>query len=106
MKNYLIAIALAWSLLACKVTHEDRTIGSVERMDPALDQIIGSTATPEILSDGYEWSEGPLWVASENMLLFSDVPTNIVYKWTDRDSVEVFLKPSGYTGSTPSTSPE
>ncbi len=106
MKNYLMAIAIAWSLLACKSTHEDRTIGSVERMDPALDQIIESSATPEILSDGYEWSEGPLWVESEKMLLFSDVPTNIVYKWTEQDSIEVYLKPSGYTGTTPSTSPE
>lgn len=106
MKTSLIAITLVFTLFACKVAREDRTIGSIERTDPALDQIIESSATLEVLSDGYEWSEGPLWVESQKMLLFSDVPTNIVYRWTEQDSVEVFLKPSGYTGATASTSPE
>jgi gluconolactonase len=33
------------------------------------------------------------------MLLFSDVPTNTIYKWTEAKGKEVYLKPSGYTGS-------
>jgi len=47
-----------------------------------------------------------VWVEAEKMLLFSDVPTNIVYKWTEDDSIEVFLKPSGYTGASSSNSDE
>ena len=35
------------------------------------------------------------------MLLFSDVPNNIIYKWTEEKGVEPFLKPSGYTGTIP-----
>jgi gluconolactonase len=33
------------------------------------------------------------------MLLFSDVPQNIVYKWTEEKGKEVFLTPSGYSDS-------
>jgi gluconolactonase len=32
------------------------------------------------------------------MLLFSDVPTNIMYKWTEENGLEKYLEPSGYTG--------
>jgi gluconolactonase len=45
---------------------------------PALDNIISVNAKPEIIADGFEWSEGPLWVEQHNMLLFSDVPMNTI----------------------------
>jgi gluconolactonase len=107
MKNNLLALLVLFCVFSCKVSDDkSTTFGSIERTDPGLNQLIDSTATLEILSEGYEWSEGPVWVESENMLLFSDVPTNTVYKWTERDSIEVFLKPSGYTGETESVSEE
>lgn len=104
-KTFLFLIMLTITF-CCKVAEETTTFGSIERSDPALDNIIKPSSTIEILSDGYEWSEGPVWVESEKMLLFSDVPTNTVYKWTEKDSIEIFLKPSGYTGQGPSASSE
>ena len=85
---------------------DSKTIGSIERLDPSVNSIVKENAKIEILGEGYEWSEGPLWVASENMLLFSDVPTNKIYKWTEEKGVELYLTPSGYTGSEPSKSKE
>ncbi|WP_139378695.1 SMP-30/gluconolactonase/LRE family protein [Parapedobacter luteus] len=79
-----------------------KTTGHIERVDPALDTIIDTDAKAEIIAEGFDWSEGPLWVESEQMLLFSDVPTNTVYKWTEENGTEVYLRPSGYTGSKPS----
>lgn len=93
-------------MISCKVTDDAQTFGSIERLDPTFDDIVEPGANLEILSNGYEWSEGPVWVESEKMLLFSDVPTNKVYKWTESDSIELYLQPSGYTGSNPSTSNE
>lgn len=78
-----------------------KTIGSVEKFDPSLDNIISSNAKIEIIAEGFEWSEGPLWIEKQNMLLFSDVPMNTVYKWTEAKGKEVYLKPSGYTGTEP-----
>lgn len=79
-------------------SNERKTIGFIERLDPALDQIITADATIEILGEGYTWSEGPVWVEKEKMLLFSDVPENIVYKWTEEKGIEPYLTPSGFTG--------
>lgn len=63
-------------------------------------------AQVEILGEGFEWSEGPVWIASQNMLLFSDVPKNTIHKWTKEKGVEVYLTPSGFTGdSTQSKEP-
>lgn len=71
--------------------------GSVERIDPALDQIIMPGAKPEIIAEGFDWTEGPLWIEKYKMLLFSDVPKNTIYKWTEAKGKEVYLTPSGYT---------
>lgn len=106
MKNSMAALAILSFMFSCKVTDDVQTFGSIERLDPALDEIIDPGANIEILSNGYEWSEGPLWVESQKMLLFSDVPTNKVYKWTESDSIKIYLQPSGYTGATPSSSNE
>ncbi|MFC3197921.1 SMP-30/gluconolactonase/LRE family protein [Parapedobacter deserti] len=83
-----------------------KTTGSIERLDPALDAIIDTGATAEIIAEGFKWSEGPLWVESEQMLLFSDVPANTIYKWTEENGTEIYLRPSGYTGLEPSQSRE
>lgn len=109
MKNIPLVVVVTALLFAvsCEVSDKTETFGSIERVNPALDSLIDRSAKLEILSQGgYEWTEGPLWIESEKMLLFSDVPTNIVYKWTEKDSIEVFLNPSGYTGKTESNSPE
>jgi len=74
-----------------------KTIGSIERLDPALDNIISSNAKIEIIAEGFDWSEGPLWVEKYKMLLFSDIPPNTIYKWTEEKGKEVYLTPSGYT---------
>jgi gluconolactonase len=41
--------------------------------------------------------KGPLWIEKNKMLLFSDVPQNTIYKWTEAKGKEVYLTPSGYT---------
>ena len=72
---------------------------SVERLDPALDAIIAPEATIETLCQGFQWSEGPVWDAKEQRLLFSDVPRNTIYEWREgMKEAQVFMKPSGYTG--------
>lgn len=96
MRN-LILVAL---LFAACTPKEIKTIGTIERLDPALDALVDANATVEILAEGYEWSEGPVWVEKENMLLFSDVPKNTIYKWTEAKGAEVYLTPSGFTGTT------
>lgn len=73
-------------------------IGRVRRLSPALDAIIDVDAPIEQLVDGITWAEGPAWVWEGDFLLFSDVPGNVMYRWSPKGGKSVFLKPSGYDG--------
>ena len=77
------------------------TLGRIERLDPALDALIAPGTPIEVLGSGFNWSEGPVWLKKEKMLLFSDVPENTVYRWTPKTGIHPHFKPSGYTGSVP-----
>lgn len=106
MKKTLLAIVILLWINSCKVTDTEETLGSIERIDAAINNLIDPSATIEVLSEGYDWTEGPVWIESEKMLLFSDIPKNTIYQWTEAKGTEVYLKPSGYTGEAASNSLE
>ena len=76
------------------------TLGEIERLDPAVDQLLDEDAQIEILARGFTWTEGPVWVpeAQGGYLLFSDIPRNTVFQWREGQGIRLFLQPSGYTG--------
>ena len=94
-KNFFWLAAIV--LFSCN--KGDKKMGSIERIDPSLNSIMDSTASIEIIAEGFNWSEGPLWIEDQKMLLFSDVPENTIYKWTEEKGKEIYLTPSGYTGT-------
>ena len=75
--------------------------GSVDRLSPELDGIIAPGTIPEVLADGFDWSEGPLWLPGQEMLIFSDVPLNTIFQWSEKEGLKRYLHPSGYTGNIP-----
>lgn len=75
------------------------TTGSIERLDSALDEIIAPNTQIEVLAEGHDWTEGPLWITEGNYLLFSDIPPNSLFKWSEKEGESLYLKPSGYTGN-------
>jgi len=90
-------------LVACqgnkgKEKIERKTIGTVERLHTSLDKLIDPTAKIEVIAEGFAWSEGPLWVEEHQLLLFSDVPNNKIYKWSETQGLKEYLDLSGYTG--------
>ncbi len=78
------------------------TIGEVVRDDAAIDSLIAKGTPIQVLSSGFEWSEGPVWVPAQSdepgYLLFSDIPRNSIMKWVEGKGASLFLKPAGYTG--------
>lgn len=80
---------------------DGRTLGSIERLEPAFDKLIPEDAGIEVLAKGFTWIEGPVWVPEDGggYLLFSDIPRNSVFKWKEGEGVSLFLRPSGYTGN-------
>lgn len=74
-------------------------IGTVHRLDPALDALLPKDARIEVIASGFDWTEGPLWVKEDGgYLLFSDIPRNSIYQWKEGEGVRLWMKPSGYTG--------
>jgi gluconolactonase len=72
--------------------------GKIERVEPAFDKLIPKGAFLENLADGFDWSEGPIWIKDGGYLLCSDIPKNQIIKWQDGKGKSVFLEPSGYLG--------
>lgn len=91
---YLLAV-----MLFAGCAQKPKTLGSIEFIDPELNSLIQKDAVVEVLAEGFDWSEGPVWFEKQKMLIFSDVPTNTIYKWTEGKGKEVYLTPSGYTGT-------
>jgi gluconolactonase len=102
-------VAAAWACvvlgLQAPVRAQEKSerpaLGTIERLDPRFDRLVPADARVERIADGFDWSEGPVWDRKQRRLLFSDVPMNTVFQWQDGQGVSVFLKPSGYTASTP-----
>ena len=93
--------AITWmtiiSFVSCKqnqTSTELKTAGHIEIYDPEMLQIVDSNAVIEILADGFNWSEGPLWLPSENKLIFTDVPENTIYAWDEKNGKQLYLNPS------------
>ncbi|MFB6248535.1 MAG: SMP-30/gluconolactonase/LRE family protein [Salinibacter sp.] len=55
---------------------------------------VPSGATVELVDDGFEFTEGPVW--HNGALLFSDIPANTIYRWTPEEGTRVFMNPSGH----------
>ena len=94
----LVSVAGPWVWGAEKKTYP--TIGTIERFDPRFDKLVPRDAVLEKLAEGFKWTEGPVWVREGGYLLFSDIPNNAVMKWQDGEGISIFLRPSGYTGTT------
>ena len=60
-----------------------------------ISQVIQENSEVERLATGFQFLEGPVWNSSSGFLLFSDIPTNRIYKWVSDGSVTVFREPSG-----------
>ena len=70
----------------------------IEILDAEGATLIDSTAKVENLTGGFSWTEGPLYIADGDYVLFSDIPANSIMKWKEGAGVTTYLHPSGYTG--------
>jgi gluconolactonase len=103
----LLAVALTGCMVVAAADNSPfPTMGSIERNDPRFDKLVPPSAKLEKLADGFDWAEGPVWVPSGKYLLFDDIPKNTTFKWKEGQGISVYLKPSGYSGSTKFTGRE
>lgn len=76
----------------------------VERLDPRIDEIVPANAKLWKLAEGFQFTEGPLWLADRRALLFSDPNANRIYEYSPATNglpgrLRVFREKSGYDGA-------
>ena len=73
----------------------------VVRADPKLDAVVSSDARLELLGDRFGLTEGPVWVPDrgDGYLLFSDLISNVIYRWAPGEPISVYLDRAGYSGN-------
>lgn len=109
MMNVFRCVLLCLSVLlasrSASLTAQDTLnfphLGEVIELEPGLSEVLDSKAPLEVIASGFEWTEGPVWVAEQDgtgYLLFSDIPRNSIMKWVEGEGVSLWLKPAGYTG--------
>lgn len=92
----LLFVAFATSLFAQEI----------QKLDPALDQIVPAGAKLERAATGFnKWLEGPVWT-HDGYLLFAEIPSNNIDKWVPGQGSSMIIHPSGYQGTAPYGGPE
>lgn len=71
---------------------------SIEILHDEALKFLDPEAKIEVIGSGFQWTEGPLYVAKGKYLLFSDIPNNTVFKINKKGKLSEYLKPSGYLG--------
>lgn len=79
--------------------------GELIRLNPAFNELISTDATIEKVAGDFIFTEGPVWDPDDGgRLLFSDIPANRVYSWSEQEGTQVVLdpvlEPSAQTGGT------
>lgn len=67
-----------------------------EVVDPIFASYVLFNAPVKRLATGFDWVEGPVWLGDQGCLLFSDIPSNRILRWTE-DGVTEFRSPSQYS---------
>ena len=101
MKTFVITVlAVLASVTTTRLAGQQADVGKIVRNDPAIDKLVSAGAKIEKLHGGFRFIEGPVWVKAGSYLLFSDLASNAIMKWSSDGSVSVFRKPI-FSGSYP-----
>jgi len=89
--------ALIAALVVCQANASPLPATPVKSLHPDMQQIVAADARLEILADGFRWAEGPVAEPGSGDILFSDVPANKVWRYSEKQGLSLYLSPSGYT---------
>ncbi len=96
-----LAAGLLSALLSSAPVRAETVSLTVTSFDPRFDTLVPRNARVEKIAEGFTWVEGPVWHKNGGYLLFSDIPANAVYKWKAGEGTSIYLRSSGYSGTTP-----
>jgi len=68
-----------------------------ESHDSAFDRFVLGNAPVKRLATGFDWVEGPVWFGDHGCLLFSDIPNNVIHRWSQQDGISTFRADSNFS---------
>lgn len=71
-------------------------IPTFEIINPRFNALILGNVSLRRIATGFLWTEGPAWIYDQQVLLFSDIPNEKVYRWTLCGTVTTFRSSSNY----------
>jgi gluconolactonase len=66
------------------------TVGYLETKSENFQYLFPKNAKIKRVATGFQFTEGPIWFAGQNYLLFSDIPANKIYKLKTNKQVNIF----------------
>ncbi|MEP6645515.1 MAG: SMP-30/gluconolactonase/LRE family protein [Saprospiraceae bacterium] len=106
--HLLVTILLSFSATqGCKQINQPKqqiTTGgkeapiSIEILDRKAKLFLSENSKVTTIARGFTRAGGTLWLKDQQALLFSDVPENKIYRWSEKDGLTTYVEPSGYTG--------
>ncbi len=63
--------------------------------DSCLEVAMGGRCEYRVLASGFRFLEGPVWDVLNNRLVFSDIPGNALYMWTEASGVSM-VRPNSF----------
>lgn len=63
-------------------------------LDDRIRSVIGDSVEVDQVATGFKFTEGPIWDPRTSSIIFSDMPGDIMRRWSAANGVEVFRQPS------------
>jgi gluconolactonase len=106
MDFFQILLPIILTFVGCKQINQPKLSAGnekgeeirIEILDKKAKRFLSENSKITTIARGFNWAEGTLWLKDQQALLFSDVPENKIYRWSEKDGLTVWLEPSGYTG--------
>ncbi|MDA3938009.1 MAG: SMP-30/gluconolactonase/LRE family protein [Spirochaetia bacterium] len=67
----------------------------LEKFSDDLLKVTGTSPGIEILATDFRFVEGPVWIRDKKKLIFSDIPGNALYSWSEKDGITM-IRPNSY----------
>ncbi len=62
----------------------------LELHDARFRALVHPTSRLEVIAEGFTWTEGPVWFGDHGCLLFSDIPSRRIMRWSEAEGLSVF----------------
>ncbi len=68
----------------------------LEIYDDRFKSLVHPMSALETIAEGFTWTEGPVWFGDHKCLLFSDIPSQRILRWSETTGLSTYRSQSGF----------